>query len=447
MVYAFSYVYAPTDESRTLVLASDDDILAWLNGQRIHYHDVPRGVDHDRDTVEVRFAKGWNALLLKVVNRGGDFGFGAWIVGDSIRATNRRPSDAQPGNLPASTVAAGPLRLSGPVTWSHDTLLGTGTTTITTWGKNPPSSAVVSLSLGGERLTSDSVDGLVPGTPKSLHRPLDLATLSRVALDSTATLSTSMGTIRDARAAPLDPAAVLGLLDSRIDFGSWTDHGTTLETTVTVPVPFAGLSVDLLAAEFGPTAQYSISGQSRTLGADGTLPLCSQCAAERYAARHHRPRFGAPLVGSSARACARPVLLGPRARLDSSARARRLDRLRSVARRPGLAGRDGHARQSGLPSAREAGLTESRRRFGALRARHHSPGRQLAHRCRLALALHRNHGRRRGDVAHGPQARTEVSVHDVRGQRGPVLRLARHPVPGAARFDPCRGAHRQMGER
>jgi len=279
VVYAFSYVYAPKDESRTLVLASDDDILAWLNGQRIHYHEVPRGVDHDRDTVEVRFAKGWNALLLKVVNRGGDFGFGAWIVGDSIRATNRRPPDAQPGNLPASTVAAGPLRLSGPVTWSHDTLLGTGSATITTWGKDPPASAVVSLSAGGQRLSSDSVAGLVPGTPETLTRQFDLATLSRVALDTGATLATRMGISTDVRTAPLDPAAVLGLLDSRIQFANWNDHGTTLETTVTVPPAFAGLSVDLLAAEFGSTAQYSINGQPRTPAADGTLPLCSQCAA------------------------------------------------------------------------------------------------------------------------------------------------------------------------
>ena len=280
VVYAFSYVYAPRDESRTLVLASDDDILAWLNGQRIHYHDVPRGVERDRDTVEVRFAKGWNALLLKVVNRGGDCGFGAWIVGDSIQATNRRPRDAQPGNLPASTAAVGPLRLSGPVRWSHDTLWGTGSATITTWGKDPPSAAVVSLALGRLRLSSDSVDGLVPGTPKALRRPFDLATLARVALDSAATLSTSMGAATDVRTGPLDPAGVLGLLDSRIVFANWNDHGTTLETSVIVPPVLAGLSIDLLAAEFGPTARYSINGQPKTLGADGTLPLCSPCAAK-----------------------------------------------------------------------------------------------------------------------------------------------------------------------
>src|SRR5262249_29151760 len=145
VVYAFSYLYAPSDESRTLLLASDDDILAWLNGQRIHYHDVPRGVDHDRDTVEVRLAKGWNTLLLKVVNRGGCFGLGAWMVGDSIRATNRKPEDARLANLPASTVAPGPLRLNGPVRWTRDTLWATGSTSITTWGAAPPTRASIAL--------------------------------------------------------------------------------------------------------------------------------------------------------------------------------------------------------------------------------------------------------------------------------------------------------------
>ena len=283
VVYAFSYVYAPRDESRTLVLASDDDILAWLNGQRVHFHEVPRGVDHDRDTVEVRLAQGWNAVLLKVVNRGGDFAFGAWMVGDSIRATNRRPADAKPGNLPVSTVAAGPLRLSGPVTWSTDTLWATAATRITTWGKDPPSGALVALSIGARRVARDSVDSLVPGTPRILSRTFDLGTLAQVALDTGSVLSTAIGAGQSGAVslvpAPLDPAQVLALLDSRIQFAAWNDHGATLETTVSVPAAFAGLTVDLLAAEFGPTARYAVNGQARTPAADGTLPLCAPCVA------------------------------------------------------------------------------------------------------------------------------------------------------------------------
>ena len=283
VVYAFSYLYAPDDESRTLLLASDDDILAWLNGQRIHSHDVPRGVDRERDTVEVRLARGWNTLLLKVVNRGGDFGFGAWMVGDSIRAVNRRPAGATPGNLPASTVAAGPLRLSGPVLWSHDSLRATGTARVTTWGKDPPAGARLELAAAGVPIATDSVDSLVPGTPRLVRRAFDVGTLARLALDTSATLSTAIGAgksgVRTVERAPVDPASVLGLLDSRIDFPSWTDRGAALTAAVTVPPAFAGLTVDLLAAEFGPTARYAVDGQPRVLGPDGTLPLCAPCAA------------------------------------------------------------------------------------------------------------------------------------------------------------------------
>ncbi|HEY6852724.1 MAG TPA: hypothetical protein VI139_00650, partial [Gemmatimonadales bacterium] len=70
-VYAFTYVQSPRDETRTLILTSDDDVEAWLNGQLIHRHVTARGVDDERDSVTVRLAGGWNTLLLKVVNRQG----------------------------------------------------------------------------------------------------------------------------------------------------------------------------------------------------------------------------------------------------------------------------------------------------------------------------------------------------------------------------------------
>src|SRR5690349_12025983 len=53
-VYAFTYVQSPRDETRTLILTSDDDVEAWLNGQLIHRHVTARGVDDERDSVTVR---------------------------------------------------------------------------------------------------------------------------------------------------------------------------------------------------------------------------------------------------------------------------------------------------------------------------------------------------------------------------------------------------------
>src|SRR5258708_7607169 len=70
-VYAFTYLQSPRDETRTLILTSDDDVEAWLNGQLIHRHIAARGVDDERDSVTVRLASGWNTLLLKVPDRQG----------------------------------------------------------------------------------------------------------------------------------------------------------------------------------------------------------------------------------------------------------------------------------------------------------------------------------------------------------------------------------------
>src|SRR5712692_4416616 len=117
-VYGFAYLQSPRDETRTLILSSDDDVEAWLNGQLIHRHIIARGVADERDSVTVRLAGGWNTLLVKVVNRQGGFGYGAWLEDPPLTMANRRPPDAKPGTLPAATITISPLRLAAPFTWS-----------------------------------------------------------------------------------------------------------------------------------------------------------------------------------------------------------------------------------------------------------------------------------------------------------------------------------------
>src|SRR5258706_6993777 len=91
-VYAFTYLQSPRDETRTLILTSDDDVEAWLNGQLIHRHITARGVDDERDSVTVRLAGGGNTLLVKVVNRQGGVGYCAWLDAPAPAATVRRPA-------------------------------------------------------------------------------------------------------------------------------------------------------------------------------------------------------------------------------------------------------------------------------------------------------------------------------------------------------------------
>ena len=73
VAYLHAYVFVPADRTLLLVMDSDDDIVAFVNGQRVWLHYVARGVGRGRDTTTVRFAAGWNSVLLKPVNRTGGF--------------------------------------------------------------------------------------------------------------------------------------------------------------------------------------------------------------------------------------------------------------------------------------------------------------------------------------------------------------------------------------
>ena len=57
-----------------LYLGSDDGLAVFLNGERIHANDVPRGPAPDQDVVKARLKAGDNDLLLKIVNRTGWWG-------------------------------------------------------------------------------------------------------------------------------------------------------------------------------------------------------------------------------------------------------------------------------------------------------------------------------------------------------------------------------------
>lgn len=58
-----------------LYLGSDDGIAVFLNGERIHAKDVPRGPAPDQDVVRAKLRAGDNDLLLKIVNRTGGWAY------------------------------------------------------------------------------------------------------------------------------------------------------------------------------------------------------------------------------------------------------------------------------------------------------------------------------------------------------------------------------------
>ncbi len=79
---AYLRAYVRSDRGRTarLELGSDDGVRAWLNGRVVHANNTRRGVQPGEDRVQVELKKGWNELLLKVTQGGGDWAACARIV-------------------------------------------------------------------------------------------------------------------------------------------------------------------------------------------------------------------------------------------------------------------------------------------------------------------------------------------------------------------------------
>jgi alpha-mannosidase len=289
--YAHAYVWAPRELTALLVMDSDDDLVGWLNGQRVWLHIVPRGVGRGSDTTVVRLASGWNSLLLKVINRGGGFdvlGRLAPAPGerslDGVRSQVARPAELAGGhNLPSTTITVSQLRVASAPIWNGAALEMGATLRVSAWGRDTLGGVVTRLEQGTARWAGDSLGAVAPGTSRVIaFRPtfdeLRRAALGRAPLS--ATIAWSGGT----RAASLgvDADLLLRLIGGRIALGSWlvdsSAQGRRIQTRLIVPAAFAGEAADLLAAEFGPNATYTI-GARRAVWRAGVLELCAPCRA------------------------------------------------------------------------------------------------------------------------------------------------------------------------
>ena len=79
-VYSHVYFYSPKEKNIYFHLGSDDGIAVWLNGKQIFCKQVFRGWKADDDQVLARLGKGWNRLLIKVVNGTGGHALSARIT-------------------------------------------------------------------------------------------------------------------------------------------------------------------------------------------------------------------------------------------------------------------------------------------------------------------------------------------------------------------------------
>ncbi|MHC5057535.1 MAG: HEAT repeat domain-containing protein [Planctomycetota bacterium] len=73
--YVKTRVWAPEAADARLEIGSDDAVKVWLNGKLVHANNTNRGVTPGQDKVNVKLRKGWNDLMLKVIDSSGGWGF------------------------------------------------------------------------------------------------------------------------------------------------------------------------------------------------------------------------------------------------------------------------------------------------------------------------------------------------------------------------------------
>jgi HEAT repeat protein len=66
--YAYAEVTVPAEKRCSFKIGSDDSVVVWLNGKKIHAVKTSRGLTVDQDNVNTRLQAGKNVILLKVLN-------------------------------------------------------------------------------------------------------------------------------------------------------------------------------------------------------------------------------------------------------------------------------------------------------------------------------------------------------------------------------------------
>jgi hypothetical protein len=75
IVYGQVYVFSPDKRDVLLLVGSDDGVRLWLNEELVHTNPAYRGAYPDQDRIPISLNKGWNSLLIKVLQGGGGWGF------------------------------------------------------------------------------------------------------------------------------------------------------------------------------------------------------------------------------------------------------------------------------------------------------------------------------------------------------------------------------------
>ncbi len=74
-VYMKTGVFSPAEKDVLMEMGSDDGIKLWINGKLTHANNANRPCKPAEDKAKAKLRKGWNALLVKISQNGGDWSF------------------------------------------------------------------------------------------------------------------------------------------------------------------------------------------------------------------------------------------------------------------------------------------------------------------------------------------------------------------------------------
>ncbi len=75
LAYGLVYVFSPDDRQASVLLGSDDGVRVWVNGELVHTNPVYRPAVPDQDRFSANLKKGWNKVLIKVLQGAGGWGY------------------------------------------------------------------------------------------------------------------------------------------------------------------------------------------------------------------------------------------------------------------------------------------------------------------------------------------------------------------------------------
>jgi hypothetical protein len=106
LAYGLVYVLSPDDRQATILLGSDDGIRVWVNDELVHTNPAYRPAAPDQDRFSVNLKKGWNKVLVKILQGAGGWGYYFRFSDPKGELRwNLKPEEAKkPADLPAGLV-------------------------------------------------------------------------------------------------------------------------------------------------------------------------------------------------------------------------------------------------------------------------------------------------------------------------------------------------------